>query len=107
MELTRDGQPLAVIVIADNAPAADQFAAKELADHVEQISGAKLTIHKESEPADDKLPRILIGRTKQTAQLTPNVQWDALGHDGIIIKTFGNTLILAGGIPRGTIYAVD
>ena len=101
VELTHDGQPRAVIVIADNATAADQFAARELADHVEQISGAKLTFRKESEPSDENLPRILIGRTKQTVLLAPDVQWDSLGHDGIIIRTAGKALILSGGTPRG------
>src|SRR2546430_13600741 len=28
-------------------------------------------------------------------------------HEGIVMKTVGETLILAGGRPRGTLYAVD
>ncbi len=36
----------------------------------------------------------------------PTFTTDGLGTDGIVIRTVGNDLILAGGAPRGTLYAV-
>jgi hypothetical protein len=36
----------------------------------------------------------------------PNFSSEGLGSDGIVIRTIGNDLILAGGEPRGTLYAV-
>ncbi|MBM4087563.1 MAG: DUF4838 domain-containing protein, partial [Planctomycetes bacterium] len=38
--------------------------------------------------------------------LAPNTDWDALGQDGILMKTAGKNLLLAGGRPRGTLNAV-
>jgi hypothetical protein len=36
----------------------------------------------------------------------PGFSTDGLGTDGIVLHTVGNNLILAGGAPRGTLYAV-
>ncbi len=47
-----------------------------------------------------------MGVSKRAKELCPDVKWDDLGHDGIVIRTVGNDLLLAGGEPRGTLYAV-
>src|SRR5690606_19567395 len=38
--------------------------------------------------------------------LLPNQNWSSLTSDGIVIKTVGKNLVLAGGRPRGALYAV-
>ncbi len=49
--------------------------------------------------------KILVG--PQAARLVDsNFTTDGLGAEGLVIRTVGNDLILAGGRPRGTLYAV-
>ena len=50
--------------------------------------------------------RIFVGDSAAARALAPAVHWDDLGTDEIVIKTVGRDLILAGGQPRGTIYAI-
>ena len=97
IELAREGRSARVIVVADDAPAPEQAAARELQEHLKLVTGAELPVMTESALAGGDAPRILIGRTKATSQLLPDVKWDELGHDGIVLKAKGDTLILAGG----------
>jgi hypothetical protein len=48
----------------------------------------------------------MVGQTESVKRLLPDVDWKSLGYDGIVIKAKGQHLILAGGRPRGTLYAV-
>lgn len=100
--IAQDGTAKAVIVVAEDAPEPVQHAAAELADFLRQISGATFAI---SHTLDADKSRLLVGA--QAAKLVDaNFSTDGLDHDGIIIRTAGNDLILAGGYPRGTLYAV-
>ena len=106
IELAKDGKSDYVIVIADKAGNPVKHAAKELQTHLKLVTGAELQIVTNSEAKSDS-PQILVGVFPRARQLAGNVNWDSLEHDGIVIKTVGDTLILAGGKPRGTIYAVN
>src|SRR5206468_2271269 len=107
VELARDGKSGYAIVVADDAIAPEKTAARELQEHLKQVTGAELPIVTESDLAGGDAPRILIGQTKMTRGLLPDLKWDTLAQDGIVLRTAGPTLILAGGRPRGTIYAVN
>src|SRR5213593_912785 len=86
--LSREGKSDYVIVISASAIPAEQTAAQELADHLKKVTGAAFPIKSEQDaPAAH---RIFVG-------LFPNHDQPALGHDGIVIKTIGDDLILAGG----------
>lgn len=100
--IAKDGAAKAVIVIAQGAPEPEQHAAAELADFLEQITSAKFEIT--HLPAPD-MPRLLVG-PKAAKLAIANFSTDGLSSDGIVIRTVGNNLILAGGYPRGTLYAV-
>ncbi|MHC4703211.1 MAG: DUF4838 domain-containing protein [Planctomycetota bacterium] len=64
--------------------------------------GAEFEI--EPPPAEGK-SRLLVGPgAARLAQ--PDFTTDGLGEDGIVIRNVGDDLILAGGYPRGTLYAV-
>ena len=103
--LARDGKSDYVIVVPENPSAVETTAAKELQSHLEQVTGAKLEILAEDKtPAEGK--QILVGACKRLAQLVPDVKLDKLGYDGIVIKTVGDNLVLAGHPKRGTLYAV-
>ena len=100
--IAENGVAEAVIVIAPDAPQPEQHAAGELANFLSQITGAKFDIV--PPPAAGKT-RLLVG--PQAAKLAaPDFSADGLGAEGIIIRSAGDDLILAGGYPRGTLYAV-
>lgn len=100
--IAEDGTAKAVIVIAQDATEPEQHAAAELADFLEQITSAKFEI---SHPPVSNAPRLLVG---QGAAKLADADFSTAGlaSDGIVIRTVGNDLILAGGHPRGTLYAV-
>ena len=102
MIIAENNAAKAVIVVASDAPEPEQHAAAELADFLEQITGAKFEIV--DPPAAGK-SRLLVG---PKAAMLGDAQFstDGLGSDGIVIRTVGDDLILAGGYPRGTLYAV-
>jgi len=100
--IAENGQAQAVIVIAQDAPEPQQHAATELANFLEQITSAKFEI---VYPPVTGKSRLLIG--PEAAKLAvADFSADGLGTDGIVIRTVGSDIILAGGHPRGTLYAV-
>jgi hypothetical protein len=101
--LVAAGKPLAVIVLAADASPVERHAAAELQSHLARISGARLPIAPAAAPAQ---PRILIGRAAACAAGLRDGDWPALGEDGCVVRRAGDALILAGGEPRGTLYAV-
>lgn len=94
-----------VIALAKDAIPAEKTAAQELQKYLNQVTGASFPLQTEDDVKADA-PQILVGAGSRAKALLPQQDWQALGHDGIIIKTVGKTLILAGGRPRGTLYAV-
>ncbi|MCX7426084.1 MAG: DUF4838 domain-containing protein [Planctomycetia bacterium] len=103
--LARDGKSDYVITLPDEPSAVETTAANELQSHLEQVTGAKLDILPESKvPAERK--QIVVGACKRLAQLVPDVKLDSLGYDGIVVKTAGDNLVLAGHGKRGALYAV-
>ncbi len=100
--IAENGVAKAVIVIAEDAAEPERHAANELAEFLKQITGAKFEIvHKIA----GKRPCLLVG-PKAAKLADADFSTDGLGAEGIIIRTAGNNLILAGGYPRGTLYAV-
>jgi len=102
LTIAENGVAKAVIVIAEDAAEPEQHAAAELADFLRQITGAKFDI---VHPPAAKRCCLLVG-PKAAKSAAADFSTDGLGADGIIIRTVGNDLILAGGHPRGTLYAV-
>jgi hypothetical protein len=100
--IAENGVAKAVIVIADDASAPEQHAAAELTEFLEQITGAEFEIV--SPPAKGS-HRLLVG-TAAVKLAEPDFSTEGFGTDGIIIRSMGKDLILAGGHPRGTLYAV-
>jgi len=91
------------IVCEKGSIASEQYAAKELSKYLKQISGANFIV---SEKATPNKVNIYVGQTSTVKKLISNFNWDTLKTDGILIKSIGNNVILAGDRPRGTIYAV-
>lgn len=102
--LARDGASPYVIALAADAIPAERTAARELSTYLKQITGVAFPIKAEGQISEAS-PQILVGAGKRARRLLPAIKWAALGQDGIVIKTVGNKLVLAGGRPRGALYA--
>ena len=94
-----------VIVVADDAISAEVTAGDELKAYLEQVTGAVFPIHNEA-GAPPAASKIYVGPSTTAKSLVPEIDTAELGYDGIVIKTVGQDLVLAGGRTRGTIYAV-
>lgn len=102
LTLAKDGRLAATIVVANDATPEEQTAASELAGYVEKISGARLPVFRES-----AAPRagacVFVGPTRFAAARGLG----KLAAEEWAIRTAGGHLVLAGGRPRGTLYAVS
>lgn len=103
--LVTDGRTDYRIVTADQPTAPDATAAKELQGFLQQITGATLPIVTATEAGrSGKL--LVVGDSAVLQRLLPDTDLNALEHDGIVLRTVGDDLVLAGRVPRGTLYAV-
>jgi len=103
--LVRDGRPEYVIVLPKSPTAVETTAADELRDHLKKVTDAELEILGEDRLVAGR-KAILVGATERTARLLPELKLASLGPDGIVMKTAGDDLVLAGHPKRGTLYAV-
>ena len=94
---------LATIYLPSGAAAPERFAAEELQAYLRQMTGNEFPV--QEGPVDGTAPAILLGRGL-AEPLLPGFDWTTLQEDGVIVKTVGNTLVLAGPTPRATLYAV-
>lgn len=98
------GQPAARIVISAKASPAVRYAAEELRDHVRQIAEVELTIGTDDEPKAG--PEIAIGPTSRPASQRAAGTVSALRPDGYLLRVDGDTLVIYGTEPRGSLYGV-
>ena len=103
--LAEKGKAAAVIILDSAATTPERNAAEELAQTLKEITGASFDV----QVAGATVPRraILVGQGAAARQLFKEVPFDQLGAEEIVIKTKGDRLLLAGGRPRGTLYAVS
>ncbi|MDR0703991.1 MAG: DUF4838 domain-containing protein [Planctomycetaceae bacterium] len=106
LTLSTDGKTNYVIVLPAEATPVEQTAAKELKQHLDTVTGADFVIVKESE-VDTAKPQIVVGNSKRTKELLPEIDVAKIPYDGIIIKSIGQNLVLIGHPQRGTLYAVN
>lgn len=104
LTLAEAGAPRAAIVTALGASEADKNAARELRRYLNEVTGGDFPI---VESAATDLPlRIYVGQSDEVKKLAPQVDWARLKSDDIVMQTVKDGLVLAGGRPRGTLYAV-
>ena len=103
VSLVDAGQSEHVIVLGRDASASERFAARELADHLREISGATLPVVE----APDAIPAraIFLGESDATRALGLAADED-LGEDGFILRTVDDHLLIVGARQRGTMYGV-
>jgi hypothetical protein len=104
-ELAFDGKSPYVILVPAAASPAETTAAGELRRYLQQVTGADLPILPETQAPAGR-PFIAVGPCRLLGTLLPTLDLAKVGFDGIVMKTAGANLVLAGPPPRGTLYAV-
>jgi len=92
------------IVTPAHASKPAAHAARELASFLKQITGAQFAVVNETAWRGE--PAIFVGLSAAARRVTPQARIGGLGHEGFVILTSGEHLLLIGGAPRGTLYAV-
>lgn len=99
-----DGQKVrSIIVYGKDQTASEKFALKELMECLGKITGAKFEATSEAE-AGTVTSAIYLGWTDFARK--SGIDFNSLQEEEWLIKTVGNNLILTGGRPRGSLYAV-
>jgi hypothetical protein len=106
LTLAENGTPGCVVVRQAGATAAEQTAVSELAEYLRQITGAAFTVQELTNAAAVPERAILVGPGPLAQALFPDVALDKLAPEEFLMRTKGQRLLLAGGRPRGTLYAV-
>ena len=102
--IARNGKATCVIVQADKATEPEKFAAKELAMFLKRVTGAEFPVVAELSVADSQASRVYVGWTGYAAR--QGIEASKLGEEEWVIRTIDDDLVLTGGRPRGTMYAV-
>jgi len=103
LNFVTDGVSDYVIVTAENAHEYEQFAAQELRDYLNKISGAKLSIVSEQKAAG-RFKCIYVGNTLFSQQ--NGIKIGQLSREEWIIRSVKDSLILTGWPRVGVLYAV-
>lgn len=103
VKLAEGGRALVVLVVADQPTPAEETAAQELATYLEKITGAVFSVVKEAELPGPG-PAVYVGPTAFARKA--GVDLAKLGEEESVIRTVGGSLLLTGGRPRGTLFAV-
>jgi hypothetical protein len=103
LTIARDGKTQYTIVYADQATDLEKKAVQELSDFLGRVTGASLPATAESTIAAS-VRGIYVGWTKFAAR--NGIETAQLGEEEWVIRGAGENLILTGGRPRGTLYAV-
>jgi hypothetical protein len=100
--IARGGRAAARIVVAPEAAETERFAAGELAMFLHLVTGAEFPIAVEPGAAGGRL-LVGLGAVRAAA---PDLASASLAPEEIVVRSKGSDLLLFGGSPRGTLYAV-
>lgn len=92
-----------VIAVPGQPTPSEAFAAQELRDHLQKMTGETLEIVPDAKARG--LSTIFVGKCTLPPSVNVKPDWQKLGLEGIHIETSGRDLVLAGG-KRGVLYAV-
>ncbi len=90
-----------VIVVSDTASEAELTAANLLKDTFKEINGTEIAVVSDSETETNK--EISVGQNDR--EYDDTVDYAALGNEGVCILTTDETVVITGGVKRGTLYA--
>ena len=102
LSLTQDSNPRVSILVAADAGPPVRHAADELQRYLSRVTGGRFRV---TATRQGQTPVIAVG-PQAAGIVEPGFSVKGLASDGIVIRTVNDCLILAGGNPRGTLYAV-
>jgi hypothetical protein len=102
--IAENGVARTVIVVDPAASAAERYAARELASTLRQITGASFEIRTNTQAPDSAL---IVGPGSAASASFPEAPFGQLGAEEWVIRADGDRVLMAGGRPRGTLYAVS
>ncbi len=103
LELARDGRASVVVRLTENALPSEATAARELVDYLALVTSAPFELIREGEEAPSG-PTIEVGPTRLAGERDPRI--GELDRESWVIRVEREHLLLYGGRPRGTLYAV-
>lgn len=104
MKIASQGRAACVILTQPGATPAERHAAAELANDLQQITSATFEI---KEAADDApASAIIIGPGPLAQKFFTEVKLASFGGEQLTMRVKGGRMLLAGGRPCGTLYAV-
>ncbi len=92
-----------VIVLPEKPSPLETHAAEELRQYLQRITGVLLPVRQNA--GAGAVEGIFIGNSPAASAIA-GCDFAALPTDAIVLKSSGDDLVLAGGAPRGTLYAV-
>ena len=102
--ITESGRTGCVIVLPNDATPGEKYAARELQDHIQQITSVRLI--QIPERLYSSRSYISIGRTSLSEKYVSDEQVEALDDDGYRVFTKDGNAFFVGGRRRGPMYAV-
>lgn len=95
------------IALPSDAIPAEQTAAAELADFLEQITGVQLPVVAESQITPRTNTQVIyLGQSETIAHLLGDIDFATLRADEVILKKVPEGFVISGARPRGALYAV-
>jgi len=104
IHLVENGQSSYSICIARDASPSERRGAGELQRFLHEMSGARLPIVEDGPEARGKL--VFVGNSGAAARRKLNAPAAAVDAEGFVLKTAGDSVFIAGGRLRGTMYGV-
>ena len=87
LTLAERGQTGFTIVIAEDASPSTRYGASELQHYLREITGAEFPVQTDAVPMGTQ--EIILGDSKHLRQLGMQVDFDALGDEGYVLRTAG------------------
>ncbi len=97
----KSGPARGVIVLSDDASPGEQYAAKELQEHLRLITGVTLPQMPEGQYSAARGPCFSIGRTAISGKYVTDAQVAAFGNDGYSVFRRNGNAFFVGGRRRG------
>ncbi len=102
--LVSNGRTEFAICVTPQPSAPDQRAVVELQQFIGEMSGVRLPVVSNCQPAKSRY--IFVGDSAALHSVLPGIDARAFGPEEYVLKTAGKHLVIAGGAPRGTLYGV-
>jgi len=103
--ISQNGKARCFIVQQSDATKPEIHAAQELATTLDQITGGRFEI--QTNGANTAKHAIIVGPGSTAAKLFPEIDLTKFGPEEFVMRVKDGNLLLAGGCPRGTLYAVN